>query len=74
MKPRAETRANTKEAQLERLIGVAQRAGLTIYGIAVGPRRLEVMTQPLHDSPPAEDAADRWLRRKLDEGQSGGRA
>ncbi len=43
-------RANTKEAQLRRLIETAQAAGLTIHEIIVGPREMRLRTQPLGKS------------------------
>lgn len=57
-------RANTKEAQLRRLIETAQAAGLTIHEIIVGPREMRLRTQPLGKSIEPEDAADRWLRER----------
>jgi hypothetical protein len=56
----AATRSNTKEAQLERLIYVAQGRGLTIHEIVLEPKR----TSPLGESPEAEDPATRWLREQ----------
>lgn len=64
----------TKRAQVDGLISAAQAAKLTIYAIEIGPRTARVVTLPLGESRPSEDAAERWLRGKLDEGQSSGRA
>ena len=67
-------RETTKEAQLARYIAVAQAAGLTIYGIAIGPKRFFLLTHPLGESPPAEDAADRYLREQANAGKARRRA
>lgn len=63
--------ANSRADQLGRLIDVACGRGLTIYEIVVEPKSFRLRTQPLGESAPAEDAADRWLREQGDAGKAG---
>ena len=64
---------NSKSDQLSRLLEVVRAAHLTVYQIVVEPRGFRIVTQPLGESPVAEDPADKWLRGKMDEGATGGR-
>ena len=65
---------NSRRAQIGGLIDLAREKHLTVYEIVVEPRCIRIRTQPLGESPAPEDAADKWLRGKLDASASRGRS